>query len=80
MSIDLFGAIVGKTVRRRLEKEVAQGAGPIITALRPVLTDLVQAEVTAQINKAGNWVGTETGTGNLAGLLDPAITAAAGTL
>lgn len=67
--IDFLGDLFGKAVRRQLEREAAQGAGPILDVIKPVVSSLVQAEVAAQVAKAGQFVQQKTGVGNLAGLL-----------
>lgn len=79
---DLWGHLLGGAVAHRLKTETQQGGGALLNALKPVLTELVQAEVNAQvnkqINKAGGFINKTTGIGNLAGLLDPGIAAPPG--
>lgn len=45
---DLWGSILGHATRRKLEQEVKAGSGPVLAAVLPILTPIINQ----QVNKA----------------------------
>lgn len=54
---DWLGQAIGKAARRKLEQEVKAGSGPVLTAVLPILTPIINQQIGKATSAVDNALG-----------------------